>query len=434
MSIWSKWAATFKSASLQAGQGGVIRRIFAVYVGVSLLLFALAAAAALWQSYASVTPKSAMKRMTASVSPQFFVDMLGLESAAMKREGESTFSHGKVGGYLAQMLLHVNPGEPKSLLASELPGLRGGREPGGQASPGVSSDAGKPGGDGEAPPSREAAGASSDGADAGTTGAGGQPPAQGQAASGPDGAAAPDPVPVGKLTTGGRKVVFVYHSHPRESWVPELNVQSVNEAEDAQKNVTLIGKRLADKLEEQGIGSVHSGKDYPTAVKGYNWNFSYKYSLETVKEAFAENKDITFLFDIHRDSAGRDVTTAKIGGSDYAKVYFIVGKKNAKWEQNEAFAKRIHEKLESEYPGLSRGIWDKGSGGHAEYNQSVSPNSMLIEVGGAYNTLEECYRTADVLAKTIAGLYWDAEKVNAQTTASNGGQAAVPTAKVASAR
>jgi len=393
--------------------GGIMVRIFITYAGIALLLFALAAAAVLWMSYANVSPKSSMKRMASAVSADFFIDMLGMEATSMKRPGETTFSGGKIGVYLAERMFHVDPSEPKSLLASELPALRSGQSGGGLIAKGPSPGDGKDGTPaspgttdtpgGEAPPPDQ-----------------GEPPQTGTgtapdpaAPGGDGGTAAPDPIPVHKPTTEGRKVAFVYHSHPRESYLPELNVSNVNEAEDSKTNVTLIGKRLAEKLEEEGIGSAHSGVDYPTAVQGYNWNFSYKYSMQTVKEAFAQHKDLAFLFDIHRDSAGRDITTASIGGKDYAKVYFIVGKKNERWEQNEAFAKRIHEKLEASYPGLSRGIWDKGSGGHAEYNQSVSPNSILIEVGGAYNSLEECYRTADALAKTIAALYWEAEKVNA---------------------
>lgn len=416
MNQWSKWGSLFKSAGSAQGYGGLLRRIFAAYAGISLLLFALAAAAAMWQTHASVSPKAAMKRMAASVSPQFFIDLIGLEAASLKRSGETTFSGGSVGSYLAEKLLHVNPVEPKSLLASELPGMRGAKrstdDPKRSESLVVNGNAGQ---------------GQSDGTSAGKPAEGGQAQGEVVAAPSPDagretplqqtggpaaGGNTPDPAPV-MPTTAGRKVVFVYHSHPRESWVPELKVSNANEAEDSQKNVTLVGKRLTDKLEEQGIGSVHSGVDYPTNVPGYNWNYSYKYSLQTVKEAFTQNKDIAFLFDIHRDSAARDITTASIGGTDYARVYFIVGKKNERWEQNEAFARKIHNKLEAEYPGLSRGIWDKGSGGHAEYNQSVSPNSILIEVGGPYNSLEESYRTADILAKTISGLYWEAEKVNA---------------------
>jgi stage II sporulation protein P len=83
-----------------------------------------------------------------------------------------------------------------------------------------------------------------------------------------------------------------------------------------------------------------------------------------------------------------------------------------------SFANQIHEKLEKEYPGLSRGIWGKTAAtGNGEYNQSVAPESVLIEIGGVENTLKECYRTADVLAEAIAELYWesqDAEKVDAK--------------------
>lgn len=416
----ARLANLVRSVRSEPEDGGVIVRIFIAYAGIALLLFALAAAAVLWMSYANVSPKSSMKRMAAAVSADFFIDMLGMEATAMKRPGETTFSGGKIGVYLAERMFHVDPSEPKSLLASELPALRSGLSGGGLIAKGPSPAGGKDGAE-PAPGTTDTPGtpapSSGEGQQPPQTGTGTlpDPPAPGEEA------ATPDPVPVNKLTTEGRKVVFVYHSHPRESYLPELNVSNVNEAEDTQKNVTLIGKRLAEKLEEQGIGSVHSGTDYPTAVKGYNWNFSYKYSMQTVKEAFVQHKDIAFLFDIHRDSAGRDVTTASIGGKDYAKVYFIVGKKNERWEQNEAFAKRIHDKLEASYPGLSRGIWEKGSGGHAEYNQSVSPNSILVEVGGAYNSLEESYRTADVLAKTIAALYWEAEKVQAPAGASVNG-------------
>lgn len=401
----SKWGSLFKAAASGRESGGVRRRVFAAYAGIALLMFGLAAATALWQSHTNVSPKTSMKRMAASVSPQFFIDMLGMEAASMKRPGETTFSGSEVGSYLAKLLIHVNPNEPKSLLASEMPAMRGAKLPPASQE--------EPAGQAAGPETAVKSVSSEEAGSAATVDNATPQPVVAQGGQ-------PDPTPT-KLNTGSRKVIFVYHSHPRESWVPELNVRNANEAENAQTNITLVGKRLADKLEQQGVGSQHSNTDYPTAVQGYNWNYSYKYSLQTVKDAVQSNKDITFLFDIHRDSAARDVTTAKIGDADYAKVYFIVGKKNEHWEQNEAFAKRIHEKLETSYPGLSRGIWDKGSGGHAEYNQSVSPNSILIEVGGPYNTLEECYRTADVLAETIATIYWEVEKVNASAKANEAG-------------
>ncbi|GAB2703765.1 stage II sporulation protein P [Paenibacillus thermoaerophilus] len=214
-----------------------------------------------------------------------------------------------------------------------------------------------------------------------------------------------------RRTTEGRRVVFIYHSHPRESWKPETK-----KADDAERNITLVGKRLKEKLEALGIGAMHSGVDYQTAVPAYNWSYSYSYSLNSIREAIAAEPDLKFFFDLHRDANGRDLTTVKRedGRGDLGKIMFVVGRQNKHWEQNEAFAKRLDELLNGKVPGISRGIRDKDkSEGHGEYNQSVSPNSILIEIGGVENTLEECLRTADVLAEAVAELYWQAEKVDA---------------------
>lgn len=107
-----------------------------------------------------------------------------------------------------------------------------------------------------------------------------------------------------------------------------------------------MGKRLAQKLEENGVGAQHSDTDYPTAIQNYRWELSYKYSMKTVKEAIASSKDLKFFFDLHRDSQKRKYTTIEIDGKSYAQVYFIIGHKNPNWEQNEAFATKIHDALE----------------------------------------------------------------------------------------
>jgi len=46
------------------------------------------------------------------------------------------------------------------------------------------------------------------------------------------------------------------------------------------------------------------------------------------------------------------------------------------------------------------------------YNQDLSPNSLLIEVGGVDNTFEEMNRTLEVFADVFSEIYWDAEKVD----------------------
>jgi len=207
-----------------------------------------------------------------------------------------------------------------------------------------------------------------------------------------------------KTTAGepAKPVAFIYHTHNRESW----NSESNNDAQSSNNNITLVGQRLAEELEKLGLGAMVSDTDYPTAVPDYEWEYSYKYSRKTVKEAIASNDQLEYVFDLHRDSQTRKYTTAEINGESYAQVYFIIGQRNPNWKENEAFALKIHEKLEEQYPGLSRGIWGKNANsGNAEYNQTLSSQSVLIEVGGIDNTIEECYRTAKALADVIAQIH-----------------------------
>ncbi|WP_127579780.1 stage II sporulation protein P [Paenibacillus koleovorans] len=373
-------------AGIRAAFAALAVSTFLVVGGTGLLCVVMA------QHDARTSPS--IQSWASSVSKSFFTDMLSLEVPHLgeQRKGSSTFAGKRVLVYMADQWLQVNLAQPQSLLAGE---LRGMKAEGGEPQPtagAVASGSPKP----SAAPSPQPT-----------------PTPAAQAGAQPESKPDPSTQPVNglvPLSTQGRKAVLVYHSHPRESWVPELNAKTVGEAENADKNITLVGKHLAGQLEKAGIGTVHSAADYKSTVPEYNWNFSYKYSQQTVQEAMAVNDGMTFMFDLHRDSAAREVTTAQINGKDYAKVYFIVGRKNENWEQNDAFAQQIHDKLEQKYPGLSRGIWDKGTGGHGEYNQSYSPNSMLVEVGGAYNTLEESNRTADALAEVIAELFWESEQ------------------------
>lgn len=220
------------------------------------------------------------------------------------------------------------------------------------------------------------------------------------------------------VSTGERNVVFIYHTHNRESFIPELETKNISEAYHPTKNITLVGKRLGEELEKLGIGSAISTKDYWTLLDPGKYYLSYKLSLETVQTTLQNNDDIKFIFDIHRDGipGGKEKTTRKINGVDYAAVYFVIGEGNKNYQENKEFAIKIHESLERLYPGISRGIAEKQktSGSNGEYNQSVSPYSLTIEIGGVYNTLEEEYRTAKALAEAIADVYWEAEKVDAR--------------------
>lgn len=199
-------------------------------------------------------------------------------------------------------------------------------------------------------------------------------------------------------------VVYIYHSHNIESFIPELPGQQMY---SETKNVTLVGKELSRALKEMDINSIHDETDIDGILKqrGLYFQDSYKVSRENLQKVLAENDSIRMVFDIHRDSTKRRESTIEIKGKEYAKIKFVVSKTNSNFETNKTFATQLHEQLEKLYPGLSIGVIEKEGNPPNTYNQDLHDNSVLLEVGGIDNTLEETYRTIDVFAQVLKGIY-----------------------------
>jgi stage II sporulation protein P len=139
---------------------------------------------------------------------------------------------------------------------------------------------------------------------------------------------------------------------------------------------------------------------------------SYDVSRPAVQQAMKQNKEIKLVFDLHRDSFGKKVTTVTINGQKYARTAFVIGAENPSYEKNLAMAKELSSRLDKKYPGLNRMIAKKkGKGMDGNYNQDLSSQSILIEIGGYENNLEELNRTATALADVISEYYYQAEAV-----------------------
>ncbi|PSL45040.1 stage II sporulation protein P [Salsuginibacillus halophilus] len=202
-------------------------------------------------------------------------------------------------------------------------------------------------------------------------------------------------------------IAHIIHSHSRESFFPELE-EGANVAFHAEQNITLVGERLGQRLEELGIGSEVDKADIEQKLqdRGLDFADSYDVSRPLVEEAKEESDTLEMFFDVHRDSQPRDVTTVTINGEVYARTFFVIGENHADYEKNLAMAEELHHILEDTHPGLSRGVIVKGGrGSNGRYNQDLSPQSVLIEIGGVENTLEEAYRSADVMAEAIHTYY-----------------------------
>lgn len=219
------------------------------------------------------------------------------------------------------------------------------------------------------------------------------------------------------------KVVFIYNTHNRESFLPHLpDVTNPNHAYHESVNITKASEHFAKALEKHGIKSLIDTTDFTQILHDKNWDYrrSYDASREVVKEVFQTNEQIEYVFDIHRDSLPGDKTTLEVDGKTYGKILFVIGAENRDYEKNLALATNLHERLEEKVPGLSRGvITKKGAGTNGLYNQDLLDQSLLIEVGGYDNELTHINHSLDVLADVFSEYYWEAEKVHQPTMEGN---------------
>lgn len=206
-----------------------------------------------------------------------------------------------------------------------------------------------------------------------------------------------------------KPLVYIYHTHNYESFYSEIgkNDSDSKAVMDPSKNITSVGKKLSRDLEENNIKNVHDNTDIMGILKNENLRFydAYTVSRKPLEEALKKYTHIQMVFDIHRDSLDRKTTTINIKGTDYSKILFEVSKTSNRYDNNLKFAEQLHNEIEKKYPGLSRGVVIKSASKNQNtYNQELMDQSVLLEIGGVENTLEEEYRTADILSEAIENI------------------------------
>lgn len=217
-------------------------------------------------------------------------------------------------------------------------------------------------------------------------------------------------------STFGKEVVYIYHTHSRESFLPYLkDTLKPEEAYHETANITLVGEMLGRALERRGVGTEVDSSDIVKilALQELDYGSSYAISRKLAKSALEENKDLELILDVHRDSMSKDSTTIKLNGKNHARLLFVVGTGHDSYEKNLNFAEELDRKLAIHSPGLSKGVIQKDSrSGNGVYNQDLSPNSVIIEIGGVDNTVEELHRSTELLADVISNYYWHREITN----------------------
>lgn len=211
-----------------------------------------------------------------------------------------------------------------------------------------------------------------------------------------------------KIKADGSPEVLIMHTHATESYQDRQRTwfsKSYNSrTTDNNKNVTRIGDEIQMQLESVGIGVIHDKTlhDYPS------YNGAYERSAETVKRILKEHPTIKVVLDVHRDAIQPDADTmiapvTTINGKSCAQIMIISGCDDGtmnmpNYMENLKFSSALQNNMEKSFPTLTRPILFD----YRKYNQNLTTGSVLLEMGGHANTLEEAVYAGELAGKALA--------------------------------
>ena len=193
--------------------------------------------------------------------------------------------------------------------------------------------------------------------------------------------------------------VYIYQTHTNEEY--SYNKNDIYNIVPTVKTASYI---LSDELNKLGINSLVEKENIISILNSRKLPYkdSYKISRELIEKRYLENPNLNFFIDIHRDSVKKNITTTTIDNIKYARIMFLLGLDNENYLENKEVITKINSYITSNYPNLSRGIYEKqGKGVNGIYNQDYNKNVLLIEVGGYENTIDEVNNSLKILAKAL---------------------------------
>ena len=202
--------------------------------------------------------------------------------------------------------------------------------------------------------------------------------------------------------------VLIVHTHTTESYEPYIRDYYDEDfpyrTRDSRHNMVALGEALARSLAECGISAVHDGTihDYPA------YSGAYDRSEDTIRAALEKYPSIKVVIDLHRDAMGnpdgsRIAPAAEVDGKSAAQFMIIAGCDDGRFNmpnymENFKLACLIQNSAESLYPELARAVLFD----YRNYNQHITTGSLLIEVGGHANSLDEALYTSELLGRILA--------------------------------
>lgn len=194
-------------------------------------------------------------------------------------------------------------------------------------------------------------------------------------------------------------LIYIYSTHSNEEYS-----YLKNDVYNIVPTVKTASYILDTEFKKLGLNSIVESENTIDLVNSQKllYKDSYKVSRTLLENKKKEYTSLNYFLDIHRDSVNGNITTTVIDGIKYAKVMFVLGLENDNYLENRKVISEINDYLNINYKGLSRGIYEKkGKGVNGVYNQDFSKNTMLIEIGGIDNTIDEVSNSIKAIANSI---------------------------------
>ena len=199
--------------------------------------------------------------------------------------------------------------------------------------------------------------------------------------------------------------VLIIHTHATECYSDGDHGLSAFRTKNAKQNMLAVGAEVARVLTAGGIRVIHDTTlhDYP------NYNGSYDAARATVQKYLQQYPSIRLVLDLHRDAIGDNsnqlITAGSAGGQRCSQLMLVMGTDAAgfthpNWQENLSVGLKLAALLEQENPGITRSV----TLSPYRYNMDLCSGSLLVEVGGAGDRLQEALIAANALAQAILTL------------------------------
>ena len=214
--------------------------------------------------------------------------------------------------------------------------------------------------------------------------------------------------PAFKIDQSDQPQVLIMHTHTTESYERQtldwFDKDFNSRTTDPEYNVCRVGDEIEKQLKAVGIGVIHDETlhDYPT------FPGCYDRSAVTVQNYLKQYPTIKVVLDVHRDAieqqdGTRIAPVANINGKNAAQVMIISGCDDGtmgypNYFQNLKFAALLQSQMEADYPGLARPLLFD----YRKYNQHLTTGSILLEMGGHANSMEEAIYAGELVGKSLA--------------------------------